>query len=178
MRSDKVEIHFAKIIFVINILTLEIEMAPKKGIKKVHKGTSKSKNELRCLKNDCSFTSTSDTSFSSDCSDCDCSDCDCSDCYDQCPLTSRKSSKGRSKGKVSKTSKKKKRSKTKASKKKSSRRTTNSSNISSIIISLNKENPRPLAAVPRAIVIPVVMEIATTARHQKVKLVVKIRHTL
>ncbi|KAF7384331.1 hypothetical protein HZH66_012581 [Vespula vulgaris] len=118
------------------------EMAPKKGIKKIHKGIAKSKNELRYLKNDSSFTSTTDTSFSSDCSDCDCSDCDCSDCYDQCPLTSRKSSKGRK----------------------------------SLLDVQN--NPHPLAAVPHAIVIPVVMEIATIARHQKVKLVVKIRHNL
>nr|KAF7404370.1 hypothetical protein H0235_015064 [Vespula pensylvanica] len=120
-------------------ISLASKMAPKRGIKKIHKGIAKSKKELRYLKNDSSFTSTTDTSFSSDCSDCDCSDCDCSDCYDQCPLTSRKSSKGRSKG---------------------------------------KNNPHPLAAVPHAIVIPVVMEVATIARHQKVKLVVKIRHNL
>ncbi|KAL2750969.1 hypothetical protein V1477_001072 [Vespula maculifrons] len=152
-------------------------MAPKRGIKKIHKGIAKSKNELRYLKNDSSFTSTTDTSFSSDCSDCDCSDCDCSDCYDQCPLTSRKSSKGRSKGKVSKTSKKKKNSKTKTSKKKSSRRTKKKTKNKKQTIKF-QNNPHPLAAVPHAIVIPVVMEIATIARHQKVKLVVKIRHNL
>lgn len=36
-----------------------------------------------------------------------------------------------------------------------------------------QNNPRPLAAVPHAIVVPVVMKIVTIARYQKLKLVDK-----